>query len=179
MFSLVTREEHSPNRWREVLCEFSFGTIGGDVWPLGVCWFLLPIQSAPVNSPDQASGVGGVGSSFKTCVNNVVIAKLSLLLAAFCVLKAALNGAEGHNPLGSIIAAFFLLSGQVTVWLMRGWNHGQSLRLRTCGHRCGTSWQARYSLRKQVWQVRMPSSITHGSGHSGIFWASLPSIPGV
>jgi len=40
------------------------------------------------------------------------------------VLKAALDGAEGHNPLGSIIAAIFLLSASGTVQLMQSWNSG-------------------------------------------------------
>ncbi len=46
------------------------------------------------------------------------------MLAAFCVLKAALDAAEGHNPLGSVIAAIFLLSASGMVQLMQSWNSG-------------------------------------------------------
>ena len=53
-----------------------------------------------------------------------MVAKLAPVLAAFCVLKAALDAAEGHSPLGSIIAAIFLLSASGTVQLMQSWNSG-------------------------------------------------------
>jgi len=39
-------------------------------------------------------------------------------------MKAALDAAEGHSPLGSIIAAIFLLSASGTVQLMQSWNSG-------------------------------------------------------
>lgn len=38
MFSLATREHHSPNRRREALCRFSVGVIGVSAW-------LLPVSS--------------------------------------------------------------------------------------------------------------------------------------
>jgi hypothetical protein len=53
-----------------------------------------------------------------------VVAKLTPVLAAFCVLKAALDAAEGHSPIGSIIAAIFLLSASGMVQLMQSWNSG-------------------------------------------------------
>jgi hypothetical protein len=80
----------------------------------------MPGQGANISSP----WVSGVEASFKSFVTNIVVARLSWLLAAFCVLKAALDGAEGHNPLGSIIAAIFLLSASGTVQLMQSWNSG-------------------------------------------------------
>ena len=46
------------------------------------------------------------------------------MLAAFCVLKATLDAAEGYSPLGSIVAAFFLLSASGTVQLLQSWNSG-------------------------------------------------------
>jgi hypothetical protein len=42
-------------------------------------------------------------------------------------LKAALDAANGHSPLGSIIAGIFLLSVSGTVQLMQGWNSGTTL----------------------------------------------------
>jgi hypothetical protein len=36
----------------------------------------------------------------------------------------ALDAAEGYSPLGSIVAAFFLLSASGTVQLLQSWNSG-------------------------------------------------------
>src|SRR5579872_7149402 len=93
--------------------------------PQFLSWFAaqgisMPPQAGNISSP----WVAGVETSFNSFVTNVVVAKLSPLLAAFCVLKAMLDGAEGHNPLGSIIAAIFLLSASGTVQLMQSWNSG-------------------------------------------------------
>lgn len=93
--------------------------------PQFLSWFAaqgisMPPQSGNISSPWVAS----VETSFNSFVTNVVVAKLSPLLAAFCVLKAVLDGAEGHNPLGSIIAGIFLLSASGTVQLMQSWNSG-------------------------------------------------------
>jgi hypothetical protein len=43
-------------------------------------------------------------------------------LAAYFVLKATLDGAAGENPLGSIVAALFLMSLSATMQLFQGWN---------------------------------------------------------
>jgi hypothetical protein len=75
---------------------------------------------------------GGIGSawvaslqtSFSGFVSNVVVAKLIPILAAFCVLKAALDAAEGQSPLASIIPGLFLLSVPGTIQLMQSWNSG-------------------------------------------------------
>ena len=78
------------------------------------------------------SGSGSVGTSwiasmetvFKNFVNQIVVAKLVPVIAAYFVLKAALDGAAGENPLGSIVAALFLMSLSATMQLMQGWNSG-------------------------------------------------------
>ena len=93
--------------------------------PQFLSWFAaqgisMPPQGGNINSPWVAS----VETSFNGFVSNVVVAKLTPVLAAFCVLKAALDAAEGHSPLGSIIAAIFLLSASGTVQLMQSWNSG-------------------------------------------------------
>ncbi len=48
------------------------------------------------------------------------------MLAAFLVLKATLDAAQGKNPLASIIAAMFLLGASSTLQLMQGWNSGST-----------------------------------------------------
>jgi hypothetical protein len=93
--------------------------------PQFLSWFAgqgisLPPQGGNISS----AWVTSIETSFNSFVTNVVVARLVPVLAAFCVLKAALDTAEGHNPLGSIIAAIFLLSASGIVQLMQGWNSG-------------------------------------------------------
>jgi hypothetical protein len=78
------------------------------------------------------SGSGSVGTSwlvsmqsvFTNFVNQIVVAKLVPVLAAYFVLKATLDGAAGENPLASIVAALFLMSLSATMQLLQGWNSG-------------------------------------------------------
>jgi hypothetical protein len=87
------------------------------------------IAAQGINIP---SGSGSVGTSwlasmetvFKNFVNQIVVAKLVPVIAAYFVLKATLDGAAGENPLGSIVAALFLMSLSATMQLMQGWNSG-------------------------------------------------------
>ena len=85
------------------------------------------IAAQGINIP---SGSGSVGTSwlasmetiFKNFVSQIVVAKLVPVLAAYFVLKATLDGAAGENPLGSIVAALFLMSLSATMQLFQGWN---------------------------------------------------------
>lgn len=78
------------------------------------------------------SGSGSVGTSwlasmqtvFTNFVNNIIVAKFVPILAAYFVLKATLDGAAGDSPLGSIVAALFLMSISATMQLLEGWNSG-------------------------------------------------------
>jgi hypothetical protein len=78
------------------------------------------------------SGSGSIGTNwlasmqtvFTNFVNQIVVAKLVPVLAAYFVLKATLDGAAGENPLASIIAALFLMSLSATMQLLQGWNSG-------------------------------------------------------
>jgi hypothetical protein len=93
--------------------------------PQFLSWFAaqgitLPPQGGNISSVWVAS----VESSFNGFVSNVVVSRLIPIVAAFSVLKAALDAAEGHNPLGSLIAALFLLSASGVVQMMQGWNSG-------------------------------------------------------
>ena len=93
--------------------------------PQFLSWFaaqgiLMPPQGGNISSP----WVSGVETSITSFVSSVIVARLVPVLAAFSILKAALDAAEGHNPLGSIIAGIFLLSVSGTVQLMQTWNSG-------------------------------------------------------
>ncbi len=87
------------------------------------------IAAQGINIP---SGSGSVGTSwlasmetvFKNFVSQIVVAKLVPVLAAYFVLKATLDGATGENPLGSVVAALFLMSLSATMQLFQGWNSG-------------------------------------------------------
>jgi hypothetical protein len=93
--------------------------------PQFLSWFAaqgitMPAQGGGISS----AWVASLQTSFSGFVSNVVVAKLIPVLAAFCVLKAALDSAEGQSPLASIIAGLFLLSVSGTVQLMQSWNSG-------------------------------------------------------
>ncbi|MGA7765699.1 MAG: hypothetical protein WCA27_05690 [Candidatus Sulfotelmatobacter sp.] len=91
--------------------------------------FLSWFAAQGITMPAQGGGIGSawvasLQTSFSGFISNVVVAKLIPVLAAFCVLKAALDAAEGQSPLASIIAGLFLLSVSGTVQLMQSWNSG-------------------------------------------------------
>jgi hypothetical protein len=93
--------------------------------PQFLSWFaaqgiILPPQSAATSS----SWVVSMETTFKTFVSDVLLTRLVPVIAAFFVLKAAVDGAQGHNPLSSIIAAIFILSVSSTSQLMQSWNSG-------------------------------------------------------
>jgi hypothetical protein len=81
---------------------------------------VLPPQGGNISS----AWVNGVETSFNNFVTGVVVARFVPVLAAFFVLKAALDAAEAQNPLASVVAAIFLLTVSSTVQLMRTWNSG-------------------------------------------------------
>jgi hypothetical protein len=87
------------------------------------------IAAQGINIPSASGSVGtswlaSMETVFKNFVNQIVVAKLVPVLAAYFVLKATLDGAAGENPLGSIVAALFLMSLSATMQLMQGWNSG-------------------------------------------------------
>ena len=70
--------------------------------PQFLSWFAaqgitMPAQGGGISS----AWVASLQTSFSGFVSNVVVAKLIPVLAAFCVLKAALDAAEGQSPLAS------------------------------------------------------------------------------
>ncbi len=80
----------------------------------------LPSLGGAVSSPWLASFETAV-SGF---IQNFVIARMALVLAAFMALRAIMDMAEGRNPLLSVLAAFFLLGVQTTYTLMQQYNTG-------------------------------------------------------
>jgi hypothetical protein len=119
-------------KWQDNQIETSIGDIRQ--WILWTIVLLtLPqllswIAAQGINIP---SGSGSVATSwlasmetvFRNFVNQIVVAKLVPVIAAYFVLKATLDGAAGENPLGSIVAALFLMSLSATMQLLQGSQH--------------------------------------------------------
>jgi len=98
--------------------------------PQLLSWFAGQGVSMPrAGGGVTSSWLAGMESSFQSFVTNVIVARLAPILAAFFVLKAALDGAQGHNPLGSIVASIFLLTVSSTIQLFQGWNSGTQFAL--------------------------------------------------
>jgi hypothetical protein len=93
--------------------------------------FLAWFAAQGITMPPQSAGISGawllgMETSFRSFVTDVVIGRLVPVLAAFFVLKAALDAAQGRSPLGSVISAMFLLTISSSVTLMQGWNSGST-----------------------------------------------------
>jgi hypothetical protein len=93
--------------------------------PQLLSWFAaqgihMPTQGGRVSS----AWLNSIDATFRSFVSDMIIARLVPILAAFFVLKAALDGAQGHSPLGSVVTAIFLLAVSGTVQLMQGMNSG-------------------------------------------------------
>lgn len=91
--------------------------------------FLSWFAAQGITMPPQSAGISGawlrgMETSFTAFISDVVVGKLVPVLSACFVLKAALDAAQGSNPLGSVVAAIFLLTIAGSVQLMQGFNSG-------------------------------------------------------
>ena len=93
--------------------------------PQILSWFASQGLSIPQTSGGiQSKWAYGIDHGVQAFVTDVVVTRLIPVIAAFFVLKAVLDGAQGQNPLGSVIAAMFVLAVSATVTMMRSWNSG-------------------------------------------------------
>ncbi|HKR95636.1 MAG TPA: hypothetical protein VJW55_09755 [Candidatus Angelobacter sp.] len=91
--------------------------------------FLSWFAAQGISFPPQSAGISGqwmrgLETSLLSFISEVVIARMIPVLAAFFVVKAVLDTTQGSSPLGSIIAAIFLLSISGSVQLMQSFNSG-------------------------------------------------------
>jgi hypothetical protein len=96
--------------------------------PQLLSWF----AAQGVTMPAQGTGISGawmrgIETSVTSFISDVVVGNLVPVLAAFFVLKAALDAAQGSSPLGSVVAAIFLMSIAGSIRLMQGFNSGGRL----------------------------------------------------
>jgi hypothetical protein len=79
-----------------------------------------PLPGGGISTPWLAS----FSSDIHTFVNSFVMGKLVTVLAAYMVLRAIIDAAQGQSPLLSILAAMFLLGAQGVLSLFQSWNTG-------------------------------------------------------
>lgn len=97
-----------------------FLTLPGLLSLFGAMGVNVPTLGGNISSPWLAGFESDVSSFFQ----NFVISRMVPVIAAFMVLRALLDTAEGGHPLPSILAAFFLLGVQTTYTLMTQYNTG-------------------------------------------------------
>lgn len=87
-------------------------------------WFAAQGINVPQQSGGPSGWVGSMQTGFANFVSGFLVGRLIPVAAAWFVLKAALDAAQGQSPLGSIIAAIFMLSVSSTTQLFQSWNSG-------------------------------------------------------
>lgn len=93
--------------------------------PQFLSWFAAQGITMPPQSFGTSGGwLKGFQTSLTSFISDVVVARLVPVIAAFFVLKAALDAAQGSSPLGSVVAAIFLLSVSGTLRLLQNFNSG-------------------------------------------------------
>ena len=78
--------------------------------------FGLPVPSTP--GAIGTSWLTGIRDSVSTFINSFVIGRLTIVLAAFFVVRAVLDAVHGNHPLASVLTAMFLLAIPATANLI-------------------------------------------------------------
>jgi hypothetical protein len=90
--------------------------------PQLLSWFSgfgLPV---PVSSGGGTAWLNTFKADITTFVNDFLIGVFAPVMAAYMVLRAVIDVAEGRPPLWPILGAMFLLSISSTLTLLNGWN---------------------------------------------------------
>ena len=90
--------------------------------PQLLSWFSGFGISVPIAGGGGTAFLNSVQTSITSFVNSFVVGVFAPVMAAWLVLRAVIDVAEGHSPLWSILGAMFLLSIGTTSTLLGGWN---------------------------------------------------------
>jgi hypothetical protein len=87
--------------------------------PQLLLWFSF--FGLPVPSTAGAIGtrwLAGMHNDISTFINSLIVSRLTIVIAAFFVIRAVLDAAHGHQPLASVFAAMFFLAIPTTADLI-------------------------------------------------------------
>jgi len=90
--------------------------------PQLLSWFSGFGVAVPIAAGGGTAVLNAVQTSVTNFVNSFVVGVFAPVMAAWLVLRAVIDVAEGHSPLWSILGAMFLLSIGTTSTLLGGWN---------------------------------------------------------
>jgi hypothetical protein len=79
-------------------------------------FFGLPVPSAA--GAIGTSWLAGIQSDVSTFINDFFIGRLTVVLAAYFIVRAALDATQGGSPLASVLTAMFMLAIPTTVNLI-------------------------------------------------------------
>ncbi len=87
--------------------------------PQLLLWFSFFGMPAPTaNGSVGTNWIAAIRDDVTTFVNDFVIGRVVITIAAYFVIRAVLDAAQGHHPLPSILTAMFLLAIPATANLM-------------------------------------------------------------
>ena len=79
-------------------------------------FFGLPVPSSP--GAIGTSWLSGIQSDVSTFVSSFIVARLTIVLAAYFIIRSVLDAAQGGRPLASVLTAMFLLAIPATADLI-------------------------------------------------------------
>jgi hypothetical protein len=79
--------------------------------------------------PTAAGGIGtswleGIRADVSVFINSFIIGRVTIVLAAYFIVRAVLDATQGGHPLGSVLTAMFLLAVPATANLITGLQTG-------------------------------------------------------
>ena len=87
--------------------------------PQLLLWFtFFGLSVPPTPGAIGTTWLAGISNGFATFVNSFVIGRLTIVLAAYFVVRAVLDAAQDGHPLASILTAMFLLAIPATANLI-------------------------------------------------------------
>jgi len=105
--------------------KWMFWTVVFVTLPGLLIWFsTFGVNVPSVGGPIGSSWLASLQADVSSFVQNFVMARMVPVLAAFMVVRAILDTAEGGHPLPSVFAALFLLGAQTTYNLIQQYNTG-------------------------------------------------------